>query len=334
MVRSNGRILKAVKAVSAAALALVLGGAMLGCDTPQDEYYAVYGGSDIVGDWMPYSYSYSYDGVPQGDIEYYNDSDDKRIMSFRPSGEASQWGFKKVGTVWAEEPFDNGEVVMWRVENQTIYVRLTRGTESREESIGTYTMSGDRLTLTNCRYREEGDGDSIYYCSEETFTGVNVDNLRASLGTVYVNDPGLYKSATSRDLLWYSQSDEDEYIDFDAVSVYGPGLDRYMDESDNVRYYTNGNKIYLVSSDCTWDDDDVRHCTVSDPVILNYNITGSGNNARLSINGSIWLPADYRDYMDNRHNSYSPAKSRQNKRPTGLKTGGSFFSDKHRGYLQ
>ena len=183
MVRSNGRFLKAVKAVSAAAVALVLGGALLGCPPPiDDEGY--YRGGDIVGDWLPYSSSSSYDGVPDGDIEYYNDPDRKRLMSFRPSGEAAQWGFEKVGTVWVEIPFDNREVVMWRVENQTIYVRIHRETGDREENIGTYTISGDRLTLTDCHYHddeEDGNAGHVQHCEVETFTKVDVNNIRAGL---------------------------------------------------------------------------------------------------------------------------------------------------------
>jgi hypothetical protein len=334
MVRSNGRFLKAVKAVSAAAVTLVLGGVLPGCTSPNDGYGAEYG-EDIVGDWTRYSRVTSSDGVPDGNIRYYNDlnSDEKRFMSFRPSGEAAQWGFEKVGNVWVEMPFDGGAVVRWRVEDQIIYISEPRHED--EEAYGTYIISGNRLAVTRCHYEENieenGNVRQVHYCSEETFTRVDVNNIRAGLGTVYVNDSRIYKSATSNDLLWYSPSDEDEYIDFDAVRVYGPGLDRYMDEHNSVAYYTNGNKIYLVSQDCTWDEDyDVSQCTASAPVVLNYDIIGSGNRARLSINGDTWWPADYHDYMDSHRNSYSPAKSRQNKRLSALNTGGGIFSDKQK----
>ncbi|GBU20770.1 hypothetical protein R80B4_00655 [Fibrobacteres bacterium R8-0-B4] len=308
MMLKKGGFLKAM--LTAAAIALVAGGAMTGCSQKDDEGW----GGDIVGDWMPYSSISSYDGVPDGGTRYYNNSqDEKMIVSFRSSGEASQWGFQKVGNVWVEIPFEAGDVVRWRVEGQTIYISKSG---DKEDAWGNYTMSGDNLVVTGCYYDNE-DGIRIYHCTERTYTRANVNSIRSSLGTIYINNPDIRGD-------WTLQGGGDEYgyhIYFGGTYCGGSGVSRYINADNyyDLVYYTNGDNLYLVVKNCDYDDYDDRHCTTEPPVVLPYRITGSGDYRTLTIRNDIWTfrPDDY---------DYSPAKSRQNKRLSGQNVANNIFS--------
>jgi len=267
-------------------------------------------GVGIVGDWMAYSWS-----DEGGETRYDGDNKYREILSFRASGECERIEFKKIGNVWAE----GSEIVCtYRVRGSMIYFKYPDGGEDEGAQ---YRVSGDYFTIKLCY--EYGEGD----CHEQTYKRVNIAEVRRSLGTVYTNDPKLYTSTAYNDLSWYSQDSENEQIEFSGVWVYGDGLDRYIDyySSDQIGYYTTGNKLILVSENCDdrdWDDDyyHLVHCSVSEKVELTYKITGSGRNMQLSINGDIWLSAEGRDY------DYSPSPSRQTKRQTVYNSGKSIFS--------
>ncbi|GBU20771.1 hypothetical protein R80B4_00656 [Fibrobacteres bacterium R8-0-B4] len=268
-------------------------------------------GADVVGDWLLYSMSRG------GDTLYANDNPDEiQILSLMSSGGVVTFAFEKMGDIWIEGS-ETGST--WYVIGSTLYTR------DRGEEIGLqYLVSGNTLTFKFCYVEEDPDYDKdASECMVLKYKKVNIDEERGRLGTVYAIDSRLYASELSDDLLWYLQSDEDVYIDFDYRGVYGPGLDRYVDYLGSMTYYTLGdNRLFFVSRVCYWDDDDDEQCTVSDPVELPYRITGGGRNAKLSIDGDTWLPADYDDYKDSHDNFWSPAaKSRQSERPTALNSG-------------
>jgi hypothetical protein len=297
MVRSRSGI---IKAVSTAAVAAVAGWLTLGCAVEED----------ISGDWMMYSQS------SDGNIYYYSDDDipDRReIMSFKPSGEASAWGFRKVGEFWVENPFGSGEIVKWRTEGGSIYIDTG---DYHEREWATYTISGDWLTTTRC-YDSSQNGRR---CIETEFTKVDVDSIRESLGTVYTNEAKLYKSAAYDDLIWYSQGENRGYIDFSSYQVWGSGLYSYIDDRrGGIYYYTDGGKLFLVNQLCDWDDNNVRYCKVLETVDLKYSIIGSGRNAKLNIEDDVWLPAEYGEY------NQGPAKPKLGKRQSGRNNGDNFF---------
>jgi len=250
------------------------------------------GGGDLVGDWTPYSSSYG------GETHYVDDDEySTMILSFSASGKLEPMEFEKIGNVWVEASMGVGT---YRVSGSKLYIKSPSGSES--ESVQ-YRVSGNYLTIIPG------------YGYEVTYKRINLAEFRRSLGTVYTNDPKLSSSASYDDLIWYSQDDENEHIEFYGTNVHGNGLYRYADD-DDMSYYTNGNKLVLVSEDCDWDYDyDERHCTVSGTYQLTYKITGGGRDMQLSINGDIWLPAESNDYW-----GYSY------KRPIRTDTGKGFFA--------
>jgi hypothetical protein len=51
--------------------------------------------------------------------------------------------------------------------------------------------------------------------------------------------------------------------------------------------------MFLVSEDCNLDKWYTSGCTILETVELEYGVTNNGSNARLSINGDIWLPTEH-----------------------------------------
>jgi len=251
---------------------------MLGCSPKDDDEGGSSGGDGIVGDWMAYSQSEG------GETHYREDNYSKGIVSFRASGEVELIAFRKIGNVWVEER-DVGDARTYRVSGSMIYFKYL----GEKEDEGTqYRVSGNYFTVKSC-YEDEKDDGSVYTrCYEATYKRVNIAEVRRSLGTVYTNDPKLSTSAEYRDLIWYSQDNENESIDFRSTLVDGNGLHRYADyDGGSLGYYTNGNKLVLVNEPCSWEDNDEYHCTVLGTFELTYKITGSGRNMQLSINGDI-----------------------------------------------
>jgi len=235
-------------------------------------------GGGLVGDWMEYFRRYD------GEITNYD-----MILSFRASGEVEEIGFIKIGNFWVETSKGDGT---YSVRGSMIYIKSPR---REEDEVLQYRVSGNYLTLTECSD-----------CSGLTLKRVNISEVRKNLGTVYTNDPKLSASADYDALIWYSQDNEDERIRFGRYWVDGNGLYRYADNDGyEMNYYTNGDKLVLVDEDCSWDDNDERHCTVLETVELIYKITGSGRNMQLSINGDIWLSAEYDDYYNSSHRKRS-----------------------------
>jgi len=332
MTRISGWVLKAV--TTAAAVALVLGGGMLGCSGDDGEdtgETTETSGGNIVGDWMLYSYA-----SDNGETRYIEDDPwEKDILTFKSSGKASQWAFVKVGNVWVEIPFEAGKSANYRTKGQTIYITDRNG---KEDVWGTYSVSGDKLIVTDTWDDEEcSDSNGNPYPNgcrtvkrwrKTTYKSVNTTTIRNGLdGPIYTEDTKLSTSTVYDELVWYLKMDETNYIIFSHIYAYGNGLDRYFgSDNSGAYYYTNGGKLFLVEMDCYYDDDDERHCTSSNPIEVNYSVSGSGRDAQLSIEGYIWLPAEYEDY-EIRHPNHSPAKSAQGKRPIKHKTDrGSFPS--------
>jgi len=187
-----------------------------------------------------------------------------------------------------------------------------------EENWATYEISGNKLVVSKCF-----EGSGIYdenaenICFEATYTRVNAADVRRSLGNVYINDPKLSVSAVYNDLVWYSSGNEEVWIEFVGVTVWGNGLDHYINNDGFASYYTGGNKLFLVREDCSLNN---VGCAILDTVSLNYSVTGVGSAVRLSIRGDIWLPME----------SFSApgagsAKSKQGKRLTNIGGGKGFF---------
>jgi hypothetical protein len=290
MMLSNIRILYKT---TAAVASLVVCAAMTGClveDTADGN-----GGGDITGDWTERSYFSSLDGYTQ----YYTGNDDGiQITTFRSSGEASVWGFGKVGDVWVEVPFDNGDMVRWRAEGGTIYISQPgRG----ETAWGAYEISDNQLIVTMKRIDRsciDDDCDEVEYYVKITFERVNPAQIRSGIsGPIYINNPGIRGE-------WELPSvriDEDGNLQYDYEYLYlgVTGFDfygtsdagyRYLGQNDRSygNYYTNGGNLYLVLNDCYRDDNDERHCTYAAPIVLPYRLSGSGDSRTLTIRNDVW----------------------------------------------
>jgi len=298
MARSDSWILKAT-ATAATALALVAAGTIPGCSGDKETEEAENWG-DILGDWTPYSFSESYNGVLEGKIVYYNNPDEKKIISFRPSGMASECGFHKVGDAWVEFPFGSVNMLLWRTEGPTIYGRERyyndqgEYVEEEEEAIGTYVVSGNRLILTSCHYIDYYDGPTgstnrVNHCNEITYTWVNANDIRQSLnGPIYQYNPALRGS-------WILQdgNNDNNYltlISFGTTYVSGYGVERYVAKRYEGEYYTYGDKLYLVTREnCyTYSDPDlgpIEQCPAPQTITLPYGISDSGT---LTINNDVW----------------------------------------------
>ena len=225
--------------------------------------------------------------------------------------------FEKIGEVWVEAT--NG-IGRWRTSGSKIFITDPWGNRLGDGIA--YRVSEEYFTLTNCYYGE---------CYEQTYIKTDIAEFRRSLGTVYINDPKLLTSSVYRDLIWYSEANYDEHLEFDGTRVEGNGLHRYVDDYysyNDIGYYTDDDRLFLVILDCywDWDYDAARHCTASDPIVLNYDIKGGGRGARLSINGDRWLPAEYDEYWDNYYYNNSAAKSRQRKHRADSNADGRVFS--------
>jgi len=264
-----------------------------GTDTTGGNNNGGVGGNDLVGDWTAYS---GYDGKT-GETHYVDDDRSYQvILSFRASGEFEEIEFIKIGNVWVE-----ASAVVWayRVSGSRFYIKSSSGEEIEGKQ---YHVSGNYFTMESWNEDDE---------VEITYKRVNIAEFRRSLGTVYTNDTKLFRSASYDYLIWYLQGDPKKYIEFSGINVNGNGYDRYG--SGSV-YYTHDNNLVLVS--CYWEDDeDDERCTVSGTYQLTYKITGSGRNMQLSINGDIWLSAEYNDYFGH---SY--------KRPVRRNTAKGFFA--------
>lgn len=310
MTRSIGGLLN-LKPAAAAIAALFAGGLILGCSN--EESYVE--GGDFVGDWMLFSRFGTLNGAPDGDTAYYDDPNQKNIISFKPSGEAAARIFLKAANFWVDIP-QSAEKTSWRVRNQTIYIREPVYDDSgktvalREYGVA-YTAIGKKLVLTYCgSYEDEG----YNHCSYETYTKINLEKLKASLGAIHPYNPKLRgewvlinNDSTDNDSLNYGYNDDLKRISFDSLEIAqfsGGGGNRYFDDYDgNMRakgdWYTNGDTLYLLVDERCYDDwyDEIgfiKRCVPKQTAMLPYSVSGSGDTLTVTNNRNhngkdVWI---------------------------------------------
>jgi hypothetical protein len=272
---SKSAILKAAAAVS-----LVLGGVMLGCNDGE-------GDASLVGDWRNVSHALI-DGS-HTDIDKIPDNS-CLIFSFKSSGEIVVSQFYNMGNFWLER---GAESVPYGDNGSEVYI-ITRyhgeGDTIRTDTITyQYKIDGNQLTLTRCYYDDYEKKD---YCAEFAFTKVNFADVKKSFGAVYARDLSISGNWTMK----VPQEDgfRAEYLRLDSSGIFYGG-EYYIDAEYSDGYWcTNGIKLILV------DDDDY---TIQKE--LNYSVSGSGKDRTLKIDGKTWTLDN--DYL------YSQAKSRRDK---------------------
>jgi hypothetical protein len=273
----KGKVLKAM----AAAVSLVLGVVMLGCNGGD-------GDAGLAGDWRVVSQTHA-DG---SHIVTDKTPDDRRlIFSFKSSGEAMLTIFQNVGNFWLEREEEKASYQNNGSEIYFISKHLVEGDTIKADTVTyQYKIDGDRLTLTGCYY---SDYDKKNYCDEVACTKTNLADVKKSLGAIYTLDLSISGAWTMK----VQQEDGSlraEYLRLDS-SGYFYGGSYYIDAEDSYGYWcTNGIKLILV------DDDDY---TIQKE--LNYSVSGSGKGRTLKIDGKTWTLDD--DYL------YSQAKSRRDK---------------------
>jgi hypothetical protein len=225
----------------------------------------------IAGDWT--LYSYSRDGKPY----YYNDnSDGKRIISFKTSTEGSAWMFKKIGAKWVEFPFTKDGETKLLVEGQTIHIVR----DSVDEKWGTYTVSENKLIVLGQGFENRCD---VLGCATDTLIRVKASDIRDSLATVKYNPSLIGK------WVLLGGSPENDYISFGSYSFEGPGFSHYntmgidYDYYKDAEYYTTGDSLYMGAKTYFSDHDYWFDLNIYVPC----KVSASGDS--LTIRNDIWI---------------------------------------------
>jgi hypothetical protein len=231
--------------------------------------------SSLVGDWRVVSDGEGYDAAG---IEIY---------TLTASGDRISGGFFKVGDFWIESW---EKTATWHTGNDTLYEDVI-AVDDGPMPPWRYAVSGGRATFSFCLGR---------YCDTTVMERVDVAAVRSRLGTIQTQDPALFTSTAFIDLMWYSENDEFEIFDFDMMYFWDG--ERYFGEDyyDDQVWYTAGSRLFLIGMS---EDGEVEKT-----VELEYGITGSGSDAKLSIRpilpdgtpgpADIWLPAECDDWGD------------------------------------
>lgn len=214
-----------------------------------------------------------------GDWQTIYDDDDGMgivITTLTASGNVIDGGFLKVGDYWIES-WEN--VGTWRTSKDTLYQEFGAG----DIDTVLYTISGNRVTLRFC---------TMGVCNTTIAEKVDAADVKSRLGTVHGQDPALFTSTAYYDLMWYSESDENEILDFDMMYFWNG--ERYFGDEEyyDQVWYTTGSRLFLIGMD--------NGGKVEKTVELEYNVINSGSAAKLSIRPilddgglgpeDIWLP--------------------------------------------
>jgi len=289
-------------------VACLLGGCMIVWDDPIDDN-GVTNPTDtvvpppkppLVGDWR---------------IIYENDDGiGIDITTITAEGAIISGGFFKVDDFWIES-WEN--IGIWQTSNDTLYenIRANGGVDALR-----FSISGNMITLIDCV------GET---CDTIVAEKVDVAAVRGRLGTVRNQDPALFTSSAYTDLMWLSESDGNDTLDFDMMyfwngeRYFGDGwyYDGYYNFYDGLYYaYWYNEDGYEYEDPLWYTTPDSRLFLIltsggyaGKTVELTYEITGSGSDAKLSIrpildDGSIgpediWLPAEYDGYGGGFHKS-------------------------------
>jgi hypothetical protein len=237
----------------------------------------------LVGDWQLKSF-----------IKDGQETADKNsivIYTYKATGEMAIWNFRKAGDFWIED-WKISDRPVAKTSRDTLYMMINFF-DIDMAFPGKYTVSGNTLTLSSCASDTPDES-----CVTAVYEKVNFAALKSGLGTVYSTDTELYISTVYSDLMWYLQQDEDRMLlDFDQSEFYGG---EYYFGDDYYTYkiwYTNGSRLFLTGMNL--------NSEIKKTVELEYKVTGSGNDARLSIRPvlpdgtlgpeDIWIPTGDED---------------------------------------
>jgi len=244
--------------------------------------------SNLVGDWRIVSKDGEYDiaGI--------------EIYTLTASGDRINGGFLKVGDFWIE---GWEKTATWRTSNDTLYEDVIAKDDGPMPP-WRYKISGDRATFSFCIGR---------FCDTTVMERIDAAAIRSGLGTIHTQDPALFISTAFIDLMWYSENNENEFFDFDMMYFWDG--ERYFGDDDyyDQVWYTAGSRLFLIGMDSVG--------VVKKTEELEYGITGSGSDARLSIRpilpdgtpgaADIWLPAECDDWVEL---GWQPHKLKQGKK--------------------
>jgi len=248
------------------------------------------GGADLVGEWLV------------SEDNSMSSQDMMVFLIFKSSGELCIGGFQSIAdNIWLE--VEDDDCMGYRVSGSTISIEMDG--IGMFVPMGNYSISGNTLTVSPsaimCDINDEP-------CEPISAVRSSRAEVKATLGTVYSQDPALYYDPNMNDLAWRLSTDPSETLDFDAVYFYDGYyyLDEYIDYNEKM-WYTDGTRVFLLWMDggYDWENDTYLPYTIVKNVELDYAVTTSGGQKTLSTrlvledgtlgDEDVWTPFDVGD---------------------------------------